>query len=129
MSQEILIQEQFAVTAQVVYLAQESRPHEDYYFFAYKMRIQNSSNQTVQLLSRHWIIEDSLGRIEEVRGPGVVGLQPKIGPNQSFEYESACPLTTPSGSMRGVYLMLSESGENFSVSIPEFYLISPAALH
>ena len=122
------MQEQFTVTAQVVYLAQESRPQEDYYFFAYKMRIQNTSSQTVQLISRHWIIEDSHGRIEEVRGPGVVGLQPKIGPNQSFEYESACPLTTPSGSMRGVYLMLSEAGENFSIRIPEFYLVSPAAL-
>jgi ApaG protein len=75
------------------------------------------------------VITDALGRTEEVRGPGVVGLQPRIMPGQTFEYESACPLPTSSGSMKGQYHMTGDDGENFSVEIPEFYLIAPHALH
>lgn len=82
-----------------------------------------------QLMSRHWVITDGLGKVEEVRGAGVVGVQPKLSVGQSFEYESACPLSTPSGSMTGTYQMVTESGEAFDLQIPEFYLVAPSALH
>lgn len=118
---------QVAVSA--VYVSAESRPDENYYFFTYKISIQNTGRRTAQLMSRHWTITDGLGRIEEVRGPGVVGLQPKINPGQTFEYESACPLSTSSGSMKGHYQMVSDEGDTFSVDVPEFYLIAPQALH
>lgn len=111
------------------FVAEESRPDHSYYFFSYKIRISNQGNQSVQLLSRHWIITDAFGRAEEVRGPGVVGLQPKIQPGQNFEYESACPLTTPTGSMKGTYTVVTEDGESVEISIPEFYLICPQSLH
>ncbi len=118
---------QVDVTA--TYVPAESRPEDNYHFFAYKISIKNTGNHTAQLMSRHWTIVDGLGRIEEVRGPGVVGLQPKIHPGQTFEYESACPLNTSSGSMKGSYQMVSDTGDTFSVDIPEFYLIAPQALH
>lgn len=111
------------------YVMEESRPDQSYYFFSYKIRIINNGEQSLQLLSRHWVITDSLGRSEEVRGPGVVGLQPKIQPGQHFEYESACPLATSTGSMKGTYTMVTEDGQNVEVSIPEFYLICPQSLH
>lgn len=118
---------QVAVTA--LYVPAESRPEQNYHFFAYKISIKNTGTRAAQLMSRHWIITDGLGRTEDVRGPGVVGLQPKINPGQTFEYESACPLSTSSGSMKGSYQMVSEEGDTFTVDIPEFYLIAPQALH
>lgn len=118
---------QVAVTT--VYVPAESRPEQNYHFFAYKISIKNTGSRSAQLMSRHWIITDALGRTEDVRGPGVVGLQPKISAGQTFEYESACPLNTSSGSMKGTYQMVSEEGETFSVEVPEFYLIAPQALH
>lgn len=119
----------FVISVKVLYIPTESRPEQDYYFFAYKVTIQNTGSSSAQLMSRHWIITDSSGRKEEVRGPGVVGVQPKIQPGQSFEYDSACPLTASTGSMKGHFHFVSEGGENFSVEIPEFYLIAPHALH
>lgn len=83
----------------------------------------------MQLLSRHWIITDGLGRIEEVRGPGVIGQQPTLKPGESFQYESFCPLPTATGMMRGSYQMTDESGARFEVSIPEFDLADPRAFH
>ncbi|WP_413290767.1 Co2+/Mg2+ efflux protein ApaG [Bdellovibrio sp. HCB337] len=118
---------QVAVTT--VYVPAESRPEQNYHFFAYKISIKNTGARSAQLMSRHWVITDALGRTEDVRGPGVVGLQPKIAAGQTFEYESACPLNTSSGSMKGTYQMVSEEGETFSVDVPEFYLIAPQALH
>lgn len=82
-----------------------------------------------QLMSRHWIITDAFGHTEEVKGPGVVGLQPRIAAGQGFEYDSACPLRTNSGTMKGKYEFLSDDGETFEVEIPEFYLIAPSAVH
>lgn len=117
------------VSVSASYVPEESRPDEHYFFFVYKISIKNSGRRTAQLMSRHWTITDSLGRVEEVRGPGVVGLQPKINPGQTFEYESACPLNTSSGSMKGHYQMVSDEGDTFSIEIPEFYLIAPQALH
>lgn len=119
----------FQVSLKSVYVAAQSRPDESYYFFAYKVSITNKGNAPAQLMSRHWIISESSGKLEEVRGPGVVGVQPKIQPGQTFEYESACPLTSSTGSMRGQYQFLAENGETFNVEIPEFYLIAPQALH
>ena len=111
------------------YVSEESKPEECYYFFSYKVKLKNQGNETVQLMSRHWFITDAFGRTEEVRGPGVVGLQPKIQPGQSFEYESACPLNTSTGSMKGTYSMVTDNGNNFEIEIPEFYLICPDSLH
>lgn len=121
--------QQFNVEIESTYNVLESRPEEGYFFFVYNIKIRNSGNSTAQLMNRHWIITDALGRIEEVRGPGVVGLQPQIKPGQFFSYESACPLRTSSGSMKGSYEMRGENGENFNIEIPEFFLISPQALH
>jgi len=84
---------------------------------------------TVQLLSRHWIITDATGHVEEVRGPGVVGEQPVLGPGQFFEYTSGCPLTTPFGSMHGTYQMTSAEGARFDAVIASFTLSEPHALH
>ena len=120
---------QIQVSVSTSYVPQESKPEQNYHFFAYKISITNKGSRTAQLMSRHWIITDAMGHTEDVRGPGVVGLQPKINPGQTFEYESACPLNTSSGSMKGSYQMVSEEGDTFTVEIPEFYLIAPQALH
>lgn len=120
---------QFQITVKVAYVSSESKPEKSYHFFAYKIGITNTGTGPAQLMSRHWIITDGSGHKEEVRGPGVVGLQPKIQPGQTFEYESACPLNSSTGSMVGRYHFVTESGESFSVEVPEFYLIAPLALH
>lgn len=119
----------FKIEIRVNYVESESRPDFGQFFFAYKVKIINKSPTAAQLMSRHWVITDAGGQVEEVRGAGVVGVQPKIQPGQAFEYESACPLPTSSGSMRGSYQMVSDVGESFEVEIPEFYLIAPLALH
>lgn len=129
MSVQKVLNTDFQVKVTVTYIPEESRPESDYHFFSYKISIQNKGSHQAQLMSRHWIITDSKGQVEEVRGAGVVGLQPKINPGQTFEYESACPLSTPSGSMRGTYQMVGQDGESFDIEIPEFYLIAPTALH
>ncbi|MNK51247.1 CO2+/MG2+ efflux protein ApaG [compost metagenome] len=124
-----MVSPEFQITTKVVYVPAESRPEKNYHFFAYKIQITNVGNAPAQLMSRHWTIIDSAGGKEEVRGPGVVGVQPKIQPGQTFEYESACPLNASSGSMKGQYQFVSESGESFAVDVPEFYLVAPSALH
>lgn len=113
------------VTVQPVYLEEQSSPDENYYVWAYNVKIENSGGETVQLRSRYWRITDARGRIDEVRGPGVVGEQPVLGPGESFEYTSGTPLPTPSGFMVGTYQMVTESGEEFEVGIPAFSLDSP----
>lgn len=129
MAMQKTAQANFQITSKVVYVPAESKPEEGYHFFAYKISITNVGNSPAQLMSRHWVITNALGGKEEVRGPGVVGLQPKIQPGQTFEYDSACPLTTSTGSMSGKYFFVAESGESFTVEIPEFYLVAPLALH
>ena len=100
------------------------------YFFVYTVRIQNLGDEPVQLVSRHWIITNAHGRIEEVRGPGVVGEQPRLAPGESFEYTSGCPLDTPFGSMRGSYeLVAPERGERFDVEIAPFALREDGVFH
>ena len=129
MSLKKTLQTEFRITTTTVFVESESAPDQNKFFFAYKISIKNTGNSPAQLISRHWIITDALGHNEEVRGPGVVGLQPKIQPGQSFEYDSACPLKTSSGTMKGFYQFVDENGESFDVEIPEFYLIAPTAVH
>ena len=92
---------EFEVNAHATYVASESNPESNYYFFAYKIKITNKGKTAAQLMSRHWVITDGTGHVDEVRGAGVVGSQPQILPGDHFEYESACPLVTSSGSMKG----------------------------
>lgn len=107
-----------------------SRPLQKQWFFLYTVRISNEGATTVQLISRHWVITDETGKVEEVRGPGVVGEQPVLRPGQAFEYTSGCPLTTPFGTMHGEYQMVDiTSGEQFDVKIAPFTLSEPHALH
>lgn len=129
MSVQHSVTHNFEIKTRVTYVASESRPEQNYFFFIYKISIQNSGQIQAQLLNRYWLITDANGHTEEVRGPGVVGLQPKIHPGQIFEYESACPLNTPYGAMRGHYQFQDETGAQFTVAIPEFDLVSPLALH
>ena len=107
--------------------AEHSQPGQ--WFFLYTITISNEGPETVQLVSRHWIIRDASGRVEEVRGPGVVGEQPVLENGDSYEYTSGCPLPTPFGSMRGSYQMISANGEHFDAEIAEFVLREPGAIH
>jgi ApaG protein len=107
------------------FIETESDPDEGRYFWAYTIEISNEGRQTVQLQTRHWRITDERGRTEEVRGTGVVGKTPVLGPGESFRYTSGCPLTTPSGLMTGTYGMVGAGGERFDVNIPAFSLDSP----
>jgi ApaG protein len=102
-----------------------SNPPQNQWFFLYTVRITNEGPETVQLISRHWIITDAMSHIEEVRGPGVVGHQPILTPRQHFEYTSGCPLTTPFGSMHGTYQMVNDRGEHFDIEIAPFTLTEP----
>lgn len=113
------------VDVQPVFLEEQSSPEENYFVWAYKVRIENQGIETVQLLNRYWKITDAQGRIQEVRGAGVVGEQPVLAPGESFDYTSACPLSTPSGIMVGAYEMENRDGELFDVAIPAFSLDSP----
>ena len=113
------------VTVRPEYLADRSSPATGEYFWAYTIEITNRGNETVQLRTRHWRITDGMGRKQEVRGPGVVGKQPVLGPGESFTYTSGCPLTTPDGTMEGTYVMVGANGETFEADIPAFALDSP----
>jgi ApaG protein len=99
------------------------------WFFLYTVEITNLGSETVQLVSRYWLIRDGVGRTEEVRGPGVVGEQPVLEPGESYEYTSGCPLPTPFGSMEGHYEMVTAEGEIFEARIAEFVLREPGAIH
>lgn len=111
------------------YAPERSQPFQGEWFFHYTVRITNERNETVQLLSRHWIITDAAGHTQEVRGSGVVGEQPVLAPGESFQYTSGCPLTTSSGVMHGTYQMVTEDGEHFDVEIAPFALHEPYTVH
>lgn len=118
------------VEVESTYVPDQSNPEARQFFFSYRIRIKNQGRATVKLLTRHWIITDGNGLTEEVRGPGVIGQQPELGTDQSFEYESFCPLRTPTGTMRGSYeMLLLETGERFEVEIPQFFLVEPDHFH
>jgi len=104
------------------YSHENSRPHQDEWVFQYTVRITNQGRETVQLISRHWIITDALDHTEEVKGPGVVGEQPVLAPGESFKYSSWCPLKTPTGMMRGTYQMSRTDGNQFDIQIAPFAL-------
>ena len=106
------------------YLAEQSDPASNRWFWSYHVRIENGSERAVQLLSRAWTIVDGRGTVHEVIGEGVVGEMPLIAPGSSFDYVSGCPLDTPTGSMRGNYRMVDEDGNAFDVVIPHFDLTS-----
>lgn len=109
------------------FLVEESKPHENVFFWAYTIEIENQSTETIQLLTRHWIITDSTGAVQDVRGEGVVGTQPVLQPGECFRYTSGCPLTTPDGTMHGTFGMIDSGKIPFQVEIPLFALDSPHA--
>ena len=115
------------VRVAVSYLAEQSNPQLNRWFWSYHIRIENGSDVSVQLLSRSWRIVDGRGATHEVHGEGVVGETPLIAPGGSFDYVSGCPLDTPSGSMSGSYRMVDEDGSVFDIDIPHFALTAPTA--
>jgi len=109
------------------FLPDQSDPIESRYTWGYTVEIENHGTETVQLLNRHWVITDGHNHTEEVKGPGVVGEQPLLKPREAFRYSSGCPLTTPTGEMRGSFQMLTDDGEVFDAEIPAFSLHLPGA--
>ena len=120
---------EIAVSATTQYLAEQSDEAADKYVFAYTITIRNAGNATAQLISRHWVITDARGQVQEVRGLGVVGAQPTLRPGESFEYTSGTSIATAVGTMRGTYQMVGEDGAHFDADIPEFTLAMPRTLH
>ncbi len=117
------------VTVSTVYVPSQSAPTAHRYVFAYTVRIANEGTQTVQLKSRHWVITHGTGKVEEVRGPGVVGQQPVLKPGEHFEYTSGCVLETPRGTMHGTYQMHAGEGQMFDADIATFPLAMPHSLN
>lgn len=113
------------VTVKPFYLDDQSSPGDNHFVWAYRVRIVNKGKRIVQLMRRHWVITDAIGRVQEVKGPGVVGEQPVLRPGDAYEYTSGTPLPTPSGIMVGTYEMEDEDGSAFDIAIPAFSLDSP----
>lgn len=113
------------VRVEAEYVPHRSNPQQNQWVFFYTVRLTNQGRETVQLISRHWIITDAMGDVKEVRGPGVIGKQPVLEPGESFEYTSNCQLTTPFGSMKGTYQMVTGQQEQFDIEIPQFTLTEP----
>ncbi|MCK6387099.1 Co2+/Mg2+ efflux protein ApaG [Zoogloea sp.] len=111
------------------FLPDQSDPSADRYVFAYHITISNRSEQTVKLLTRHWIITDAEDKVQEVRGEGVIGQQPVLRPGESFEYTSGCSIATPVGTMKGSYFMEADDGRQFDAPVAEFTLAMPRTLH
>ena len=112
-----------------VYIAEQSDPLNNHFVFSYTVTIHNSGSFPARLLSRHWIITDGDGQVQEVKGEGVIGEQPHLQPGEGFKYTSGTFMNTPFGTMRGSYQMISDSGEKFNAEIPSFQLIAPNTLH
>ncbi len=123
------ITDEIKVTVRTVFLEAQSEPEENHFVWAYHVRIENLGARAVQLRNRYWRITDARGRVQEVRGPGVVGEQPLLKSGESFEYTSGTPLSTPSGVMVGSYEMEAPDGEMFEVAVPAFSLDSPHETH
>lgn len=111
------------------YIPEQSDPESDRYVFSYAITITNQGSIPAQLISRHWVITDAEGKVQEVRGLGVVGNQPLLQPGEKFEYASGTALETPVGTMKGTYQMVAEDGTQFDAEIPEFVLSMPRTLH
>lgn len=118
-----------AVSAATQYLADQSDEATGRYVFAYTITIRNAGSVAAQLISRHWIITDAQGLVQEVRGLGVVGSQPLLQPGETFEYTSGASIATPVGTMKGAYQMVAEDGTRFEAPIPQFTLSVPRILH
>ena len=112
----------FRVDVEPQYLPEQSAPAEGVYSFAYTITVTNTGEVTAQLISRHWLIVNAVGEVEEVKGLGVVGHQPLLKPGEAFQYTSGCRLRTASGTMQGSYFCVAEDGERFDVEIPPFVL-------
>ena len=113
------------VTVTPKFMPERSSQEKSYFFWAYTIEISNRGSETVQLKTRHWRITDAFGRVQEVRGAGVVGEEPVLKPGENFEYTSGVPLPTPSGFMTGTYGMVTAAGEQFDIDIPAFSLDTP----
>jgi ApaG protein len=111
------------------YSRENSDPKQEAWVFQYTVRITNQGSETVQLVSRHWVITDGMDHVEEVQGPGVVGEKPTLAPGESFKYSSWCPLRTPSGMMSGTYQMARADGSQFDIEIAAFGLRAPYTVH
>ena len=123
------ITEGIRINVSTVYVPSQSSPGEHRYVFAYTIRITNEGTETAQLRSRHWIITHGSGKVEEVKGPGVVGHQPTLRPTEHFEYTSGCVLETPRGNMHGTYQMFRPDGSSFDAEIATFTLSMPHTLN
>jgi len=111
------------------YIAEQSDPSNDHYVFSYTVTIRNEGDQAAKLLTRHWIITDGDGQVQEVRGDGVIGEQPHLKPGEGFQYTSGTFMSTPVGTMHGSYQMITDDGEKFEAKIPSFRLSVPNILH
>jgi ApaG protein len=120
---------EITVVPKASYLAEQSDPGQEKYVFAYTIRITNTGDIAAQLVSRHWIITDADHKVQEVKGLGVVGQQPRLQPGESFEYTSGASIPTAVGTMRGSYQMRAEDGQTFDAPIPAFTLSVPRTLH
>ena len=118
-----------AVTVQTRFLNEQSAPDDNRYVFAYSIRIANAGSVPARLLTRHWIITDANGKVQEVRGDGVVGEQPWLRPGDDFHYTSGAVLETSVGTMRGSYQMQADDGRCFDATIPQFILSIPRTVH
>ena len=123
--QHAAVTEGVTVRVAVSFLPEQSRIEAAKWFWVYHIRIENGSDEAVQLLTRHWRVTDARGMVNFIEGEGVVGEQPLLLPGQSHDYVSGCPLTTPSGAMHGSYQMLGEDGSRFDIAIPRFSLNTP----
>lgn len=111
------------------FLADQSSPDDGIYTFSYTITLTNVATEAVQLIARHWLINDASGHTQEVKGLGVIGQQPLLAPGESFRYTSGCRLQAPSGTMHGSYFLVSETGERFDVPVPMFVLEADASGH
>lgn len=117
------------VVALAEYIEAQSRPDDDHHVFAYHITIRNTGTQAARLLTRHWIITDASGKVQQVQGEGVIGKQPLLAPGESFNYTSGCVLATAVGTMQGSYRMEAADGHRFDAEIPLFVLAMPRVLH
>ena len=129
MSSSEAVSREVRVQVQSQFVPERSNPSEKRWFFVYQVRISNEGKETVQLISRHWVITDANGIVEEVKGEGVIGEQPVLAAGEAFEYTSACPLGTSFGIMHGTYQMKTASGSQFDAEIAPFTLGEPVTIH
>ncbi len=129
MSMDIEKANNITVEVETNYIEGQSEPENERYVFSYTITIRNEGGEAAQLLSRHWLITDANGNIQEVKGDGVVGEQPHLKPGEGFQYTSGAMITTPVGSMQGTYQMVTDTGDEFDAEIPAFTLAIPRTLH